>query len=115
MQVPLGVLPKSEISYADMVEILEHYQQYIPHGNVNVNVPGSTETVDKQYITTLIVRDYLSASRARGGQIIRSNSEFQEHGLGGIMPVAEDWHAKVCLMEVRMFFFMSDQFFHVTH
>ena len=44
--------------------------------------------------------DYLSAVRARGAMLIRGNSELQEHGLKGFLPVSEDWHAKVCLMEV---------------
>ena len=44
--------------------------------------------------------DYLSVARARGAQVIRSTSELTKHTLSGILPVAEDWHAKVCLMEV---------------
>ena len=29
-QVPLGVLLKSEIKHEDMVDIMEHYQNYVP-------------------------------------------------------------------------------------
>ncbi len=35
-----------------------------------------------------------------GAQYIRSTSELAMHPLDGFMPVAEDWHAKVCFLEV---------------
>ena len=38
--------------------------------------------------------------RVRGGQKIRINSKT-EIKLGGLVPVAEDWHAQVVLLEVR--------------
>ena len=58
-------------------------------------------TKDKQFLTTLLGGDYLSVARARGAQLIRSTSELVKHTLAGILPVAEDWHAKVCFMEVN--------------
>ena len=30
VQVPLGVLNKSEMKYDDMIEIMEHVHQYVP-------------------------------------------------------------------------------------
>ena len=30
MQIPLGILLKSEMSYADMISILEELQKYVP-------------------------------------------------------------------------------------
>ena len=44
--------------------------------------------------------DYLSVARAHGAQLIRNTSELEMHRLNGMLPVAEDWHAKVCLLEV---------------
>ncbi len=55
---------------------------------------------DKQFLTTLVGGDYLSVARARGAQVIRSTSELTKDTLNGLLPVAEDWHAKVCLIEV---------------
>lgn len=102
MQVPLGVLLKSETNYEDMTDILDHYQTYIPSTKCKRSIPKEGEVADKHFLTTLVGGDYLSVVRARGAQMIRSTSELTEHTLDGILPVAEDWHAKVCFMEVRI-------------
>ncbi len=102
MQIPLGVLLKNETSYDDMTEILEHYQLYVPSLSCEKYIPDTGVTDDKEFLTTLLGGDYLSVSRARGAQLIRSTSELVRHTLAGILPVAEDWHAKVCFMEVTL-------------
>ena len=102
MQVSLGVLLKSETSYEDMTEILEHYQTYVPSVPCEKSIPESGTTPDKCFLTTLVGGDYLSVARARGAQLICSTSELKEHTLDGFLPVAEDWHAKVCFMEVQL-------------
>ena len=101
VQVPLGVLLKSETNYEDMTEILEHYHTYVPSVNCEKFIPETGITPDKCFLTTLVGGDYLSVARARGAQLIRSTSELTKDTLGGILPVAEDWHAKVCFMEVK--------------
>ena len=63
-------------------------------------IPESNVTEDKSYVTTLVGGDYLSVARARGAQLIRNTSELEMHRLNGMLLVAEDWHAKVCLLEV---------------
>ena len=88
------------MNYEDMTEILEHYQAYVPSVNCEVVIPEKGTVQDKRFLTTLVGGDYLSVARARGAQVIRSTSELTKHTLSGIFPVAEDWHAKVCLMEV---------------
>ena len=99
-QVPLGVLMKSEVNYEDMTDILEHYQKYVPSVPCETSIPETGTVQDKKFLTTLVGGDYLTVARARGAQIIRSTSELTEDSLQGLFPVAEDWHAKVCLMEV---------------
>lgn len=79
-----------ETSYEDMIEILEHYQSYVP----SLMFERSSTRQALCYHTAWW------GARARGAQLIRANSELQEHSLDGILPVAEDWHAKVCLVEV---------------
>ena len=44
--------------------------------------------------------DQKTASRIKGCQRIRSNAERGKDKLKGFVPVIEDWHAKMCLMEV---------------
>ena len=99
-QVPLGVLMKSEVNYEDMTDILEHYQKYVPSVPCETSIPETGTVQDKKFLTTLVGGDYLTVARARGAQIIRSTSKLTEDTLQGLFPVAEDWHAKVCLMEV---------------
>jgi len=84
-----------------MTEILEHYHTYVPSKNCEVVIPQENSALqDKQFLTTLVGGDYLSVARARGAQVIRSTSELTKDTLNGLLPVAEDWHAKVCLIEV---------------
>ena len=91
---------KNEINYEDMTEILETYQNYVPSVSCTTSIPDMGAVEDKKFVTTLIGGDYLSVARARGAQVIRSTSELVKHTLLGLLPVAEDWHCKVCLMEV---------------
>ena len=83
-----------------MTDILEHYQNYIPSVPSEKDIPEAGITEDRHFATTLVGGDYLSVARARGSQLIRFTSELEKHTLNGILPVAEDWHAKVCFMEV---------------
>ncbi len=87
---------------------MEEYKKYIPSKVVTLDepIPESDIAEDKAYITTLLGGDYLSVARARGAQHIRRTSELALHRLDGFLPVAEDWHAKVCLLEVLLFFFI---------
>ena len=59
LQVPLGVLPKNETKYENMMEILKHLQGYAPAIDVRreMKVPGSNVplTVDDKEITTTLM------------------------------------------------------------
>lgn len=95
-------MPKSEINYEEMIDIMEVYKQYVPSKPIVLKepIPGTTITDDCSYVTTLLGGDYLSVARARGAQYIRNTAELEKHRLNGLFPVAEDWHAKVCFLEV---------------
>ena len=86
------------MNYEDMTDILEHYQSYVPAVNCEVVILQEGTVQDKKFLTTLVRGDYLSVARARGAQVIRSTSELTKDTLNGMLPVAEDWHAKVCLI-----------------
>lgn len=110
MQVPLGVLPHSEISYEDMIKVLEKVHVYVPSKDMERRVtvpnkegPASVITIDdKKFSTLLVGGDQLTVARIRGAQMIRGNSETSEQRFDGLLPVAEDWHAKLCFLEVRI-------------
>ena len=104
------MLPYSENEYSDMMKILEHLQQYSPSKKVEKELqvpnPGGQSSVlkveDDQLVMTVVGGDYLTAARMRGAQRIHGNSENSGDRFDGLLPVAEDWHAKVCLLEVRV-------------
>lgn len=104
--MPLGILPKSETSHEDMIEILKLFQQYVPlHSETNtVTIPGvgEKEVHADRFHHILLGGDQLTVKRARGSQHIRSNSLRGRDRLEGLKPVIEDWHAKVCLLGVSV-------------
>lgn len=105
MQVPLGVIPKDEIKHEDMIDILEHIQQYVPTKEVCrelIDPVTKDAMISKDHIlvTTLVGGDQLTTARTRGAQLIRSDCDSSKDRLAGLLPVTEDWHAKMCLMKV---------------
>lgn len=104
IQIPLGILPKNENKYDDMLDILDHVQQYVPSKQVPtkvVHTDGEIETInDMQFHTSIIGGDQLTAARIRGARLIRSDTATSQLRIDGLLPTAEDWHAKICFMEV---------------
>ena len=49
----------------------------------------------------------LTAKRAHWAQHIRENSDRKRHRLEGIIPIIEDWHAKMCLVGVSHCYLVS--------
>lgn len=74
-----------------MVTIMENLHQYVPKEVITTSesVPGAEAENDEAQV-----------ARARGTQRIRANSQHGAGRLEGLFPVVEDWHAKVCLLEV---------------
>ena len=48
-----------------------------------------------------MVMHQLTVARIRASQGVQFNAENGEERLEGIIPVIEDWHAKMCYMKVR--------------
>lgn len=112
IQVPLGVLPKNEVKYEDMIDILQHLHCYVPSKQIQreVTVPGTDEKLtldDHEFSTTLVGGDQVTVARIRGAQRIRSNSENKLNGLAAVLPVVEDWHSKQCLLQVNGIHYVS--------
>ena len=103
--MPLGILQKCETKHEDMVSILDHLHQYVPTMSVDdvVEVPGLPTglkvTID-HFHYLLFGGDLLTEMRAGTARNIRCNSERGRDRLEGLIPCVEDWHAKVCLLEV---------------
>ncbi len=107
-QVPLGIIPKSEISYEGIIAIMDELHHYVPTSTsvMEVDRPNSSEKVEvavDQFHYILMGGDQLSVARARGSQKLRGNAIRPRDRLDGLVPVCEDWHAKGCFITVSTF------------
>ena len=103
---------KNEMEYADMLSILDHVHTYVPvQSNSIMNsfsnpVTGEPVFVNQQSVhPVLFGGDQLTVCRARGAQDIRRNGRDATQKLEGLIPVSEDWHTKVCLLQVSILIF----------
>ena len=102
----------------DLIKALEHIQQYAASKEVEQEliVPSQTglETlikfVEKKYPATLVSGDQLTVSRihVHGSQRVHANSDTSEQHLDGLLSVSNDWHSKMCFMEVRLIFHLCE-------
>ena len=101
---------KNENKVSEMVDILDTLHKYVPlqRTTSNVPVPDSNDSeeimVDKMH-QVLFGGDQLTVVRARSAQLIRDNSQHATGRLQGFVPVIEDWHTKVCLLEVYTYIY----------
>ena len=107
-QVPLGVLLHNENRGEDMIKILTHIYQYVPvvEYETELDIPNST---NKKIVHNVVPHpilfggDQLTAARVRGAQDAKCNSTSSDKRFDGIVPVIEDWHTKVVILEVCQF------------
>lgn len=90
-----------------MVDILTALHKYVPLHEVQLPISEQGAQVHEKAIVEILYKllfggDLLTAIRAKGAQRIRQNSEHPVGRLEGFIPVCEDWHAKVVLMEVLL-------------
>lgn len=89
MQVPLGVLLKSEQRSEDMVDILYHIHQYIP------------KLKSGMYYPIFFCGDQMTRERATGAQDAKLQSDNDKSRLRGIYPEAADWHTLQTFYQVQ--------------
>ena len=58
------------------------------------------QTEIDHFCQILIGGDQVTAARVRGSQSIRRNSDNGRMRLDAFIPVVEDWHTKMCFMQV---------------
>ena len=90
--MPLGVLRKDEAKIAEMIQILDHYHDFIP------------QKVDGSPMKTLLFGDGLSCERVNDSQNARIDSENDWERLQGTIPAIQDWHCRLIILEVILFF-----------
>ena len=81
----------------EMIKILQYLQRYIP----TKDIPSQHESsFDVLQHALLLGGDQLTVARIRGAQIAMCNGSNAVKSLEGFIPVIQDWHAKVVLLEV---------------
>ena len=80
-------MPKNKNKTDELIQILEHYNKYIPVVN------GEAQQV-------CFAGDQFTAARAQQAQEVRVNSTDRTTALRGIVPFACDWHTKVNFLSV---------------
>ena len=101
MQAPLGIIMKNENIVAEMIEIMDEAQTYVPFEDIE----RVDETTNEKYSSHLVHKivfggDQLTRKRAETAIKCRKNSSSPKMRLDGLLPVCEDWHAKKVLLEV---------------
>ena len=96
---------KNENKMDEMVDILTHLHQYVPQKELtrSVEVPGQghPETIKSEALHYLLIGgDQLTSERVKGAQSVRKNSMHSAGRLEGFVAISEDWHAKVCFLQV---------------
>eukprot|EP00731_Ephydatia_muelleri_P004230 Em0002g406a len=100
---------KNENKLDDMMDILDGLHKYVPsirtiqHFEDPEDTSGEPEVTDIEidhFCQILIGGDQLTAARVRGSQSIRRNSDNGRMRLDAFIPVVEDWHTKMCFMQV---------------
>ena len=99
------MLLKNENKKEDLISIMKSLHSYVPTTQYQKEYHIATDEVDVcdefLFHKVLFGGDQLTCACARGGQKARTSEENDRDRLLGLVPVVEDWHTKVCLLEVR--------------
>jgi len=92
-----------------MIKIVNHLHQYVPlvEHTADVFVPSISDAVsvvNTECHPILFGGDQLTVTRTRGSQAAMSDASSLSKRLEGLIPVVEDWHARVVLAEVSLLF-----------
>uniref|UniRef100_A0A1X7VUI6 DUF6589 domain-containing protein n=1 Tax=Amphimedon queenslandica TaxID=400682 RepID=A0A1X7VUI6_AMPQE len=102
--VPLGVILRNENKIDEMSKILDELHKYVPAKEVSSQntLPNgeSEEVTDDKLYQILIGGDQLTVARARSAIGIRRNHNTNKEKLQGLIPVVEDWHARVIFVRL---------------
>ena len=103
----MGLLLQNENKLDEMCSIMTNLHQYVPDTpcQVNFELPNGEfyTTNDYALYPILCGGDQLTVCRCRGAQSLRCNHESTVDRLEGLVPVVEDWHARLTLVKVRMY------------
>ena len=78
----------------------EIFYEYVPTASPDCASDGGSDSIQENSFPILFGGDQLTTERARTVKNILSNSDSASSRLEGLIPVSEDWHAKMCLYKV---------------
>ena len=88
-----------------MIKILTHIHRYVPavEHETEVEISNAAPLSVSSVVTHLILfgGEQLTVARVRGAQDAKCNSVSANKRFDGLVPVLEDWHTKVVILEVR--------------
>ena len=97
------MITKNEQYTKNMIEIMDEMQQYVP----SIQRTSTVAAGDKEYQVEqdvvhplLFGGDQLTVKNARAAQTAKSAEPLSLGRLEGLVPVFEDWHARLCLLNV---------------
>ena len=90
----------------EMRQIMEILHKYVPTrpsvGTFNLPNGESLEYDNTKLFEILFGGDQLTVARAAGVKALRLGHETAQERLDGLLPVIEDWHARVVLLKVNL-------------
>ena len=89
-----------------MCSIMKGLHKYVPKRSYQVtyHLPedGDFVVTENCFHRTLFGGDQLTVCRSCSAQSARCNDDISEERFDGLIPVIEDWHARMTLMRVRV-------------
>ena len=106
MQVPLGVVFKNRINWMKWwtswtIWISMYLQRW--HTQLCRYLGVHQKECNLMSCTRCKGGDQLTVARIKSAKRLCEDSQHDARHLDGFIPVVEDWHTKVCLLEVRLF------------
>ena len=99
------MLPLNENKIDQMCLILDECHKYVPTivTQENISLPDGNEfCYDHENMFEISMGgDQLTVARARSAIAIRRTYNTRKDKLLGLVPVIEDWHSRMTLMQVR--------------
>ncbi|XP_069103689.1 LOW QUALITY PROTEIN: uncharacterized protein [Argopecten irradians] len=100
--IPLGILLKNENKTNDMIEILQHLQQYVPGVRPEVEGIHEREERNPKMQAIPVGGDQLTCERIRGAHMARLDGDTPEERLEGLITMVEDFHEKINFLQAMM-------------
>ena len=84
-----------------MCTIMKNLHKYVPKAAHQVVQLGENAAVSEEFFHEILFGgDQLTVCRSRAAQSARCNDDVPIERLEGLIPVVEDWHARLTLMRV---------------